>query len=62
MHLVALTHVDNRQQTVVRQGVVNHSMRRQAWGQRFVVAWTERYDFYSSRRRRRLVRASSSDD
>lgn len=84
MHLVALTHVDNRQQMVVLwQDVVNHSMARplvlaarqvvlvqrqlalvarEAWGQRFVVAWTERYDFYSSRRRRRLLRASSSDD
>lgn len=30
MHLVALTHVDNRLQTVVvRQDVANHSMRRQ---------------------------------
>lgn len=28
MHLVALTHVDNRQQTVVWQGVANHSMPR----------------------------------
>lgn len=28
MHLVALTHVDNRQQTVVQQGVANHSMAR----------------------------------
>ena len=29
MYLVALTHVDNRQQTVVvRQDVANHSMRR----------------------------------
>ncbi len=62
MYLVALTHVDNRQQTVVQQGVANHSMAREAWGQRIVVAWAERYDFYSSRRRRRLVRASSSDD
>lgn len=84
MYLVALTHVDNRLQTVVvRQDVAKHSMARQvalvarlaalvrrqlvlvareAWGQRFVVAWAERYDFYSSRRRRRLLRASSSDD
>lgn len=98
MHLVALTHVDNRQQTVVLwQDVANHSMRRQVallrrqlasmrrplarlrwqlasmprlfalvarevWRQRFVVVWAEGYDFYSSRRRRRLVRASSSDD
>lgn len=77
MHLVALTHVDNQQQTVVLwQDVANHSMARQvallrwqlasvailAWGQRFVVAWVEGYDFYSSRRRRRLLRASSSDD
>lgn len=29
MHLVALTHVDNQLQTVVRQGVANHSMARQ---------------------------------
>ena len=29
MHLVALTHVDNRQQTVVRQGVAKHSVARQ---------------------------------
>lgn len=30
MHLVALTHVDNRQQTVVLwQDVANHSMARQ---------------------------------
>lgn len=28
MHLVALTHVDNRLQTVVRQGVAKYSMRR----------------------------------
>ena len=28
MHLVALTHVDNRLQTVVRQDVAKHSMRR----------------------------------
>lgn len=28
MHLVALTHVDNRQQTVVWQGVANHSVAR----------------------------------
>lgn len=84
MHLVALTHVDNRLQTVVvRQDVAKHSMprllarlrwqlvlvqrqlalvAREAWGQRIVVAWAEGYDFYSSRRRRRLVRASSSDD
>ena len=77
MYLVALTHVDNRLQTVVRQGVANHSMprplalvarlaalvhrqlvlvAREAWGQRFVVAWVEGYDFFSSRRRRRLAR------
>lgn len=29
MHLVALTHVDNRQQMVVQQGVANHSMARE---------------------------------
>lgn len=83
MYLVALTHVDNRQQTVVQQDVANHSMARplalaarqvvlvqrqlasmarEVWGQRFVVAWAEGYDFYSFRRRRRLLRASSSDD
>ena len=104
MHLVALTHVDNRQQSVVRQDVAKHSMRRplarlhwqlasmarqvalvprplarlrqqlalvrrqvvlverEAWGLRSVVAWAERYDFYSSRRRRRLFSSPSSDD
>lgn len=29
MYLVALTHVDNRLQTVVWQGVANHSVARQ---------------------------------